>query len=713
MAKKGAGGEESVVVPAHTEEAKQGPPRKRNPCPGIRCVGGRIYDPENGKTCHQCRQKTMDFSVACTQPRKKGLCPIHFCHKCLLNRYGENAEDMTKEAGWTCPKCRGICNCSFCRKKKGETPTGILAHAAKASGHSSVHDLLIKGSDMVVAAQTLSSLPKKIKKERKEGSLKRALGTDDANGGLLAEGDENIKTDLNALPSVPIKKKLKKIKKEHKEGNIKKVPGTGDATDGLLTEGDENTNTDLNAFPSVPTNKELKQIKKERKKGNIKKALGTDDGTDGLLAQGGENARTDLNAVPSVPTDKELKKIKKVEHKKGNIKRALGTDDGTDGLLAQGDDNTGTDLNALPPVPISKKLKKGNHRVNDMTADEKCPVEIKGELHIRNESTDVPETKIELPIGTPVTDIAGAELEVDDVGSALQFHEFCRTFAEVLKIRKGQPEKILQVITGGGRIGREVPSVVADLHISLLSVIQEDREENPSDYSRNGDAWIIDTGKYISESTVISKELPLDCLSQGVLGYKKLSPSLKLHVLNFLCDEALSTTTLKNWVLKQHESATERKVAAREKFRAVKEKEKELKEKLTIKMAKPRFLRNGTEINSLVSQIKEAYEDKKAVIDEEKLGGLVRKKPVRIDEGVVYWKLDGYCDKTAIMRQEFDATENTDKWFMFTEEEEKVIKGHVAPRPQLKRKNKKHTLAGHNALPISSSMKTQTPVSAV
>ncbi|XP_044438687.1 uncharacterized protein [Triticum aestivum] len=663
MAKKGAGGEESVVVPAQTEQAKQGPPRKRNPCPGIRCVGGRIYDPENGKTCHQCRQKTMDFAVACTQPRKKGLCPIHFCHKCLFNRYGENAEDMTKEAGWTCPKCRGICNCSFCRKKKGETPTGILAHAAKASGHSSVHDLLIKGSDMVVAAQTLSSLPKKIKKERKEGSLKRALGTDDATGGLFAEGDENIKTDLNALPSVPIKKKLKKIKKE-------------------------------------------------RKKGNIKKALGTDDGTDGLLAEGGENARTDLNAVPSVPTDKELKKIMK-EHKKGNIKRALGTDDGTDGLLAQGDDNTGTDLNALLPVPISKKLKKGNHRVNDMTADEKCPVEIKGELHIRNESTDVPGTKIELPIGTPVTDIAGAELEVDDVGSALQFHEFCRTFAEVLKIRKGQPEKVLQVITGGGRIGREVPSVVADLHISLLSVIQEDREENPSDYSRNGDAWIIDTGKYISESTVISKELPVDCLSQGVLGYKKLSPSLKLHVLNFLCDEALSTATLKNWVLKQHESATERKVAAREKFRAVKEKEKELKEKLTIKMAKPRFLRNGAEINSLVSQIKEAYEDKKAVIDEEKLGGLVRKKPVRIDEGVAYWKLDGYCDKTAIMRQEFDATENTDKWFMFTEEEEKVIKGHVAPRPQLKRKNKTHTLAGHNALPISSSMKTQTPVSAV
>ncbi|XP_044429293.1 cell division cycle-associated protein 7 [Triticum aestivum] len=164
MSKKGTGDEESVVVSVQTRKAKRGPPRKRNPCPRIRCVGGRIYDPKNGKTCHQCRQKTTDFMVACRQPRKKGLCPIHFCHKCLSNRYGEDAKDKAKEAGWTCPKCRGICNCSLCRKKKGETPTGILAHAAKALGHSSVHDLLIKRSEMVAAAQTLSSFPKKIKK---------------------------------------------------------------------------------------------------------------------------------------------------------------------------------------------------------------------------------------------------------------------------------------------------------------------------------------------------------------------------------------------------------------------------------------------------------------------------------------------------------------------------------------------------------------------
>ncbi|BAU01861.1 hypothetical protein VIGAN_11119600 [Vigna angularis var. angularis] len=46
---------------------------------------------------------------------KKGKnCPIKYCHKCLLTRYGENAEEVAQLANWTCQKCRGICNCSFC-----------------------------------------------------------------------------------------------------------------------------------------------------------------------------------------------------------------------------------------------------------------------------------------------------------------------------------------------------------------------------------------------------------------------------------------------------------------------------------------------------------------------------------------------------------------------------------------------------------------------
>ena len=49
---------------------------------------------------------------------------------------------------------------------------------------------------------------------------------------------------------------------------------------------------------------------------------------------------------------------------------------------------------------------------------------------------------------------------------------------QVFQIREGQPEKILQVITGRGRRKlREGSSIVSDFHITLLSVIQEDRGE--------------------------------------------------------------------------------------------------------------------------------------------------------------------------------------------------------------------------------------------
>ncbi|QCD93252.1 hypothetical protein DEO72_LG5g1324 [Vigna unguiculata] len=45
-----------------------------------------------GKSCHQCRQKEENFAVTCKNFKKGKRCPIKFCNKCLLTRYGENAE---------------------------------------------------------------------------------------------------------------------------------------------------------------------------------------------------------------------------------------------------------------------------------------------------------------------------------------------------------------------------------------------------------------------------------------------------------------------------------------------------------------------------------------------------------------------------------------------------------------------------------------------
>ena len=39
--------------------------------------GGRVYDSENGTTCHQCRQKTIETKAKCTK------CTLYFCPKCV------------------------------------------------------------------------------------------------------------------------------------------------------------------------------------------------------------------------------------------------------------------------------------------------------------------------------------------------------------------------------------------------------------------------------------------------------------------------------------------------------------------------------------------------------------------------------------------------------------------------------------------------------
>jgi hypothetical protein len=86
--------------------------------------------------CHQCRQHVyIPFSVQCTVLKKRTTipegtrCRTSYCYRCLSNRYNEKTKEIlshnelraghVNDAGytWECPLCRGICNCSLCRKK--------------------------------------------------------------------------------------------------------------------------------------------------------------------------------------------------------------------------------------------------------------------------------------------------------------------------------------------------------------------------------------------------------------------------------------------------------------------------------------------------------------------------------------------------------------------------------------------------------------------
>ncbi|CAI0446936.1 unnamed protein product [Linum tenue] len=103
--------------------------------------GKRILDPVNGQTCHQCRQKALGLHTTCCKCK---LVQGQFCGDCLFMRYGENVIEVNQNSEWICPPCRGICNCSLCRKEKGWLPTGNLYRKVTHLGFKSVAHFLIQ-----------------------------------------------------------------------------------------------------------------------------------------------------------------------------------------------------------------------------------------------------------------------------------------------------------------------------------------------------------------------------------------------------------------------------------------------------------------------------------------------------------------------------------------------------------------------------------------
>ncbi|XWS45333.1 hypothetical protein CRYUN_Cryun15aG0127400 [Craigia yunnanensis] len=103
--------------------------------------GRRIYDSFKGKTCHQCRQKTLGHRTHCS---KCNMVQGQFCGDCLYMRYGEHVLEAIENPNWICPVCRGICNCSLCRQAKGWAPNGSLYRKISQMGFKSVAHYLIQ-----------------------------------------------------------------------------------------------------------------------------------------------------------------------------------------------------------------------------------------------------------------------------------------------------------------------------------------------------------------------------------------------------------------------------------------------------------------------------------------------------------------------------------------------------------------------------------------
>ncbi len=82
-----------------------------------------------------------------------------FCGDCLFMRYGENILEVQAASAWECPPCRGLCNCSFHRIRRGWAPTGTLYRRAIAEGALKPALLHVQRSSQPALLGALQMLP--------------------------------------------------------------------------------------------------------------------------------------------------------------------------------------------------------------------------------------------------------------------------------------------------------------------------------------------------------------------------------------------------------------------------------------------------------------------------------------------------------------------------------------------------------------------------
>ncbi|XP_042490214.1 uncharacterized protein LOC122070158 [Macadamia integrifolia] len=726
-------GQSQQEAPPLPSQSPCSSPSKRRKCPGIRVIGGRIYDSENGKSCHQCRQKTMDFSSACKNLKNGKLCTIKFCHKCLLNRYGEKAEETAVSDDWKCPKCRGICNCSFCMKKRGHMPTGILVHTAKKTGFSNVSEMLhVTGPEILGLERTFkhegASPNKKTYKDvgacpnEQTVSSKESVATPTRK--LRKENSFDAKDDSNLQPMAATLDGEGNKVEEKKRKRLSQKDNTGEGSTSVVS---PNQKTASNKEPvAVPTRKCGKNNFSNGKndsnlcpmpstldgevniaRGSMRKKLRQKDNAGEGSASGNALLKKKSSKVSRISEENSMKPIKNEENRSGSNdeppnevtselqipektsraqRKKAGKKDERDSLL-----------------PAYNEIGVPYRNMDNATTKPKRVIKTQN-VAKNATTTHNSDVDIQLPQGADLTTVAGIDLDAEDVGHALQFLEFCAAFGKVLNLKKGQPESILRELLCGRRercseriIDRTQYSSNVWFHTLLLDLIQKDlgKESHLLSATSSRDSWLKALGECISDSRCALKDFPANCFARGRDSYDNLVSSQKLRVLNFLCDETLGTIKLRNWIDEQNSKFVEREKEAKEKVLSAKDKEKCLKRKLQDEVAKAILLINGTPLSisehtDLVSKIK--VEAAKAHAETREAMGMVPKKkqrsdairtePVLLDgDGCVYWKLRGYSREPNLLLQDignWDSVGPQEKWYSYDVEQTEMVEKYIS-----------------------------------
>ncbi|PPD68533.1 hypothetical protein GOBAR_DD34588 [Gossypium barbadense] len=573
---------------------------------------------------------------------------------------------------WKCPKCRDICNCSCCMKKKGHNPTGILVHTAKKTGFSSVSELLqAKGPENFGYEKFIKDTG--VLKQASKGlefmaTSPKMLGKENS-----FDGDCDSKVGSENLTLFPDEKKSKKMKREE----LKELcNGNGDHDLSLNKTGLKKAKTSKESSKkTVKGNYCLSDEKNLNKEVQIGDHSSLSKGQEVKCAK---NKKGDLNGAKalediskkreSVTSDEESRKKLKSKQKSVAAEKNL--------------NRQVIETNTVYPV----KKKKCGVKSEDSGGSNGCKNDnSSGKLQsvikpCRDKKLD---TDVQLPKGSSLITVAGIDLPPKDVGHALQFLEFCAAFGAVLDMKKGQAESVIREIMRRRGRCRLQYSPVVQIHVQLLSLIQKDMGKKfpPFKASDNG-SWFRALGQCVSESQCALREVSSDIYDGGVDAYNVLGSSIKLKLLNILCDEALCTITLRNWIDKQNSQFVDSEKEAKEKILVARDKEKQLRQKMQDEVAKAIIEKSGASLSVsehevLVRQIKreviQVHEDVCQAIQRPR-SDAVRTAPIILDvSGRAFWKLRGYTNIGTL-----DPVAPSEKWFVYDVEQKPDVEKYIS-----------------------------------
>ncbi|KAL2247037.1 UNVERIFIED_CONTAM: hypothetical protein Sindi_2556000 [Sesamum indicum] len=631
------------------------------------------------------------FAAACTNQRNNKPCPNMYCHKCLRNsfllyhlsqvRYGEQAEEVAALGEWSCPKCRGICNCK------------LLLKGAEHLNHKSVD------ADVVAS-------PKKevVPSPRKRGKENSFDGKVDAN-----------------LPN-PVDKKPKKVKEVHGDCiNVMKIVTQSPDKRKLKQEGLEDKH-DGNKKPgpkgtgSHGSKKKSKKMKRDR----------PEEMTNSKIEE------ETLMEISVHDDQKRPKKLKKDELENNDIKK-------NDATLARRtiprklkvsnkvpNQRATLNVGVNPEENMKNRIKKDSMEPleNDERKEDNGNNTANDKIVLEQQDADF-HAEVPLPVGTELNSVAGIDVHTEDVGNALQFLEFCAVFGkasdfiykvtpddhilqlswdciriillsdEILEVKKGQPECILRDLLHGRNGRRGKLSVTVQFHIYLLSILQTEQGEECATLSpSNGkNSWFHTLKKCLTESRSALKAQGLDSLEKAA-DYETLEASEKLRLLNLLCDEVLGTEKVRNWMDDQNTKLAEMVKEAKQKVLSAKDKEKSLKKKMKDDIAKAIMARHGapltiSEHEAIVACIKREtaqaharmLESKGMLLKNNRNSDAIRVEPIFMRcDGHAYWKLSS-SGKSEVLHQDAgkgDALTLDEKWFAVDDRGKEAIEKHVS-----------------------------------